>query len=120
MSSSETFTTAAASKDVKFKDFDKLQDKIRSLLDFDDHDDGNPVIAFENGMLLLRGHEDEEPQDYAETYECFGLAGSGIVAEHLIEGRILIRLSPEGWPDRLHLITPGKAEEVDVAKLLGF
>jgi hypothetical protein len=119
VSSSEIFTTEAA-KDVKFKDFDKLQDKIRDLLSFDDHDDGNPVIAFEDGILKLRGHEDDVPGDYAETYECFGLAGSMLVAEHLVQGRILIRLSPEGWPDRLHLITPGKAEEVDVAKLLGF
>jgi hypothetical protein len=114
------FTTAASSKDVKFKDFDKLQEEIRSLLDFDDHDDGNPVIAFEDGMLLLRGHEDDTPQEYAETYECFGLEGSKIVAKHLVSGRILIRLSPEGWPERLHLITPDKAEEVDVVKLLGF
>jgi hypothetical protein len=121
LSSSEIFSTVAATKDVKFKDLDQLQSQVASLLEFDEEfEEGAPVIAFEDGLLKLRGYEDEQPEEYAETYGCFGMNGAKLVSTHLISGRILVRLQPEGWPEQLILVTPGKAEEVDVAKLLGF
>jgi hypothetical protein len=119
VSSSEVFSTVA-SKDVKFKDFDQLHEHARDQLGFDNQDDDLPMVAFRDGKFLLRGHEDVEPSEFAETYECWGLSGCGLIADHMIEGRMLVRLDPEGWEERLVLITPGKAEEVDVVKLLGF
>lgn len=119
MSSSERISTDAA-KDVKFKDMAALDSDIRDLLEFDSYTEGAPVIAFANGVLLIRCGENDSLSENAETYGCWHREGSKILSRHLVEGRILLRVKPEGCPDELHLIAPGKAQKVDVAKLLGF
>ncbi|NTF17860.1 hypothetical protein G6L37_05555 [Agrobacterium rubi] len=119
MSSSELVSIDAL-KDVKFKDVAALDRDFRNLLDFDSYTDGKPVIVFSKGQLLIRCGESDELSEFAETYGCWGEAGSRLLAKHLAEGKILVRLQPEGWPDELHMITPGKAQKVNVEKLLGF
>lgn len=119
MSSSELISMDAA-QDVRFGDIEALNSELAQLLEFDSHTVGAPVVAFKNGKLLVRCGEIDRLSEHAETYGCWNREGSKILSRHLSEGRILLRLKPEGWPDELHLITPGKAQKVDVAKLLGF
>jgi hypothetical protein len=109
-----------AARDVRFKDFAGLQQKMAQLLEFDSLEEGAPVIGFRNGRLLVVCGETSELSEWAQTYGCWNHEGSKLLARHLDEGSILLRLKPEGAPDELHLIKPGKAQLVDVAKLLGF
>lgn len=109
-----------AAKGVRFRDAKALDSDIRNLLEFDSYTEGEPVIEFKNGQLQVRCGECDELSEYAYTYGCWHSAGCNILAQHMVEGKMLLRVQTEGWPDDLYLISPGKAEKVDVARLLGF
>ena len=120
MSHSCYFAHERATADVRFKDFETLDTAIRSILENDSAPEDVPSIAFEEGELRILGYECESPEAFAETYGLFDLRACQLVARHLVSGRILIRLVPEGAVDEIYLIEPGRARQIDVAALLGF
>lgn len=123
--SSESTLCTIASRDVAFRDVEELNAKlVENLFDFhenwnyEDGDDVPLVFGFKDGELLIRGWDCERPESNIQTYDCWHLGDSQLVAEHMTSGRLLLCLQPEYDTASYHLLKPGKAIKIGAEALL--
>lgn len=125
--SSESTLCTIASRDVAFRDIGELNTKlVEYKFDFHenwDYNEGDPipdVFGFKDGELLFRGWDDDRPQSNVQTYDCWYLEDSQIIAEHMTSGRLLLCLQPEYETATYHLLKPGKAMKIGAEALLEY
>lgn len=116
MASSTTLSTVL-STGVEIERLDVLNENIRSCMDdWEEFEDGEPILDFKNGKLLFRGFEEEEPVDFAEVWSSWTLKVSQLVSKHMVAGRLVLKLDHEFGKQEFHVLTPGKAVKTNQAE----
>lgn len=106
---SSTILTTAFSEGVVFDDFVTINERLLPLMeDFEEFEDGEPIIDFRDGKLLFRGFEEHEPVAESEVWTSWTLKVSRLVAQHLLAGRLVLKLSHEFGKQEYHILTPGQ------------
>lgn len=70
-------------------------------------------------VLLARTNDDEWAgyhPDYVQVYE-FHETQLKIIADHITDGKLVIRYEPEGWPDDFYILTQGKCEKKPIGEV---
>jgi len=117
MASSTTLSTVF-SKDVVFDDLPSLNEKLRALMDdWDEFEDGEPIVDFKEGKLLFRGFEEEEPVAVSEVWASWTLTVSRLLAQHISAGRLVLKLDHESGKQEYHVLNPGQAVKVNEAEV---
>jgi hypothetical protein len=118
MASSTTLSTAMA-EDVAFDDLTALNENLRNALDdWEEFEDGKPILDFRGCKLLFRGSEEDEPVDHSEVWSSWTLDISRLIARNMKQGRLVLKLDHEYGKQEFHLLTPGRAVKAKATDFL--
>lgn len=70
-----------------------------------------PYLGFNAGDIVFHTHEGDGPYSTVEVWGLFDLDTVKLIADHLVEGRIVFRIDIEGHSPEWYVAEPGKAYE---------
>ena len=78
-------------------------------------------LKYEDGKLLIAKNEEHTFDGYADEYvsvwSCIGDREAKIISKHISEGKLVLRLDPEGYDSEFYLIKPDSVVKKTVSDL---